>query len=454
MRRPLSPLERWYWISDQISPLNVISHVRVRGHLSHERFGSGLDMLQQRHPLLRVAIEAGPGDEDPCFVPSPAPIPMRTVNVPSALETEGGAQPHWERQLNEVELVTPVDWRTGPLARAVVISQTGSGDTDEDVHDLILTLPHCIADGTTVLTLIRQWVELAAENTGRSGLTPGDGDRSRSEPERPAPEDMLPARYRGAAGTARTIRQFARDQGALALLRPRRFEASQKVPFEDRRTRLIRRSLDTEQLEALTSACRSRGATVQGLLAAAMVASVAGDANSSGRITIGSPIDIRPDLVPPVSGREVGTYVATVPSIVAYRPGDSLWPVAREISTDLSKRRRRGDPISSINQLRWAAPKTVATSTRFLNFMDQKGPITFCLSNVGRFDFPDRIGDLHVSHAEFIAGLSVNGLFVATVNTSHARLAWNFTYVDRMVPDDRAHRLVDGCLEAVESAVK
>jgi hypothetical protein len=29
--RPLSPLERWYWIADQISPLNVIARAQVRG---------------------------------------------------------------------------------------------------------------------------------------------------------------------------------------------------------------------------------------------------------------------------------------------------------------------------------------------------------------------------------------------------------------------------------------
>ncbi|MGN7843222.1 condensation domain-containing protein, partial [Pseudomonas sp. 22490] len=34
IRRPLSAVERWYWLSDQFSALNVISRVRVHGRLS------------------------------------------------------------------------------------------------------------------------------------------------------------------------------------------------------------------------------------------------------------------------------------------------------------------------------------------------------------------------------------------------------------------------------------
>ncbi|MBG6271332.1 hypothetical protein I5I11_15385, partial [Pseudomonas aeruginosa] len=57
IRRPLSAVERWYWLSDQFSALNVISRVRVHGRLSIDDLRRGLDALQARHPLLR-----GPDD--------------------------------------------------------------------------------------------------------------------------------------------------------------------------------------------------------------------------------------------------------------------------------------------------------------------------------------------------------------------------------------------------------
>ncbi|MCO3844221.1 hypothetical protein FA119_26020, partial [Pseudomonas aeruginosa] len=51
IRRPLSAVERWYWLSDQFSALNVISRVRVHGRLSIDDLRRGLDALQARHPL-------------------------------------------------------------------------------------------------------------------------------------------------------------------------------------------------------------------------------------------------------------------------------------------------------------------------------------------------------------------------------------------------------------------
>ncbi|MBH4015123.1 hypothetical protein I5M47_27600, partial [Pseudomonas aeruginosa] len=54
IRRPLSAVERWYWLSDQFSALNVISRVRVHGRLSIDDLRRGLDALQARHPLLRA----------------------------------------------------------------------------------------------------------------------------------------------------------------------------------------------------------------------------------------------------------------------------------------------------------------------------------------------------------------------------------------------------------------
>lgn len=438
--RPLSPLERWYWICDQISALNVISRAEVRGRVSFEALRAGLDALQRRHPLLRVAIETDADGANPRYVPRNAtPIPLHQAATP-----EGG----WERRLNDRELNESVDWRTGPLARAIVLSNGPAGQ-DTTRHDLVLVLPHCIADGTTVLTLMRQWIELAAELDSGSGMA----DLT-SEPVRPAPENMFPARHRGAVGAAKVAAQLVRDNGAAALRRPRRLQATTSVPFEQRRTRLLHRELSGDELDILAHGCRREGTTVHGVLAAAMVTAVAEDAGDGPqRFTIGSPIDIRPELVPPVSGTELGTYVATVPSVVQHHPGQSLWPMARTISKDLVRRRRRGEPLSSINLLRLAAPKTLATSGRFLRFMDEKGPITLCLSNVGRVDFPDTIGPWQISGAQFIASLSVNALFVATVNSCHGGLAWNFTHVNDAVPDARAQRMADRSVEAVRSLI-
>ncbi|MDI3422643.1 phthiocerol/phthiodiolone dimycocerosyl transferase family protein [Streptomyces luteolus] len=454
VERPLSPLERWYWICDQISPLNVLAHARVYGTLPEEVLAQALDALQRRHPLLRTAIAADPAGRNPRFVSAGSrPIPLRTVTAATDPADDVAGPEPWEQEVNDYELNTSVDWRKGPLTRATVITRAGTVPDAGDVHDLVLTVPHCIADGTTVLTLLQQWLELAAEIDG-GGLTPGCPAVA---PQRilPAPEKLLPAGHRGLAGLRKVVAQQFADQGTARRRKPRRVEPTRRVPFEDRRTRLLARSLDPEQLADLVAACRREQTTVQGALAAAMVTAVAQDAGDRpGPMTVGSPITFRDALVPRVTEREVGTYVATVPSIVDYRPGGALWPMARTISRDLVRRRQRGEHLTAVASLGPVAPKSVAKSGRFLRFMEEKGPITLCVSNVGRYDFPHTVGQWRVSHAKFIAGLSVNAYYCAAINTSHGQLAWNFTHVEGAVPAERAERLTAGALDAVLAALK
>lgn len=88
-----------------------------------------------------------------------------------------------------------------------------------------------------------------------------------------------------------------------------------------------------------------------------------------------------------------------------------------------------------------------------MRFMDEEGPINLCLSNVGRYDFPERTGPWRVDGAQFLTGVSVMGAIVAAVTTSHDRLSWNFGYVEGLVPASRAQRIADDSVRIVLSAL-
>src|SRR3712207_5672123 len=109
VNRPLSPVERWYWIADHFSPLNVIARVRVHGELSIPGLQAALDTLQERHPLLRTTIVADDVGRNPTFVSGlVGPIPLRTAQ-----------SDQWEREVDEHEMNDRIDLRHGPLCRAV-----------------------------------------------------------------------------------------------------------------------------------------------------------------------------------------------------------------------------------------------------------------------------------------------------------------------------------------------
>jgi hypothetical protein len=144
VRRPLSPVERWYWIADQASPLNVIARVRLTCHMPKGVLERATAALYAEHPLLRLAIRADADGSHAAFTPSSQSISVRTVH---------GDECEWERQVDEHELRTSLDWHSGPLVRIVDVVL----DSSKEEHDLVLTVHEAaqgFADGC-LQTLLR-----------------------------------------------------------------------------------------------------------------------------------------------------------------------------------------------------------------------------------------------------------------------------------------------------------
>jgi len=438
VRRPLSPAERWYWITDQISPLNVVARVRLTGHVPQGLLQRAADNLAAEHPLLRVAIRTDADGSNPAFAPSSQSIPVRTVR---------GDDRAWERCVDDHELTTSVDWCSGPLVRIVDVIC----DTPQEVHDLVLTVSHIIADATTALSLLRRLVEHADHLAAQ----PCVDDPVVSRPVVGAPEDLLPARYRGPQGIVRLVATGLAEALATALARPRRLAPESMVNPSGRGTGLVRHMLTSTQVDTLTRRCREEGVTVHGALAAAM-AMVIGPAaaqRASGRICIGSPMNFRSELIPPVSADEAGAYVTTVPSIVRFGDDHDLWSIARQINRSLRRRRRFGQHLTLLGGLRLVCPASVAKSSKVFGLVERSGPLNVCISNIGRYGFAARIGDWQLSGAQFIASVPSSAYVVAAVNTSHDELFWNFSYNDDVVSYTSAQRFADSCVRTVLRAI-
>jgi phthiocerol/phthiodiolone dimycocerosyl transferase-like enzyme len=432
VRRNLSPVERWFWIADQVSPLNVIARVRLTGHVSEARLERAAADLAAEHPLLRVAIRANADGTHPAFAASAQRIPVRTVH---------GGNTEWERYVDDHELRTSLDWRNGPLVRIVDMVS----DAPEEAHDLVLTVSHVIADGTTALTLLRRLVAYAA----------ADADAVGSRPITGAPEELLPTRYRGPRGIVRLAESGLVDGLATALARHGRLAPESMVNSSRRRTRVVRRTLTSAHVDSLMRRCRQEGVTVHGALAAAMAMVIGPTAaqRASGRICIGSPINFRSELDPPVSADEAGTYVNGVPSLVRFGGDRDLWSIARQINRSLGRRRRSGQHLTLLWGMRFICPPSVAKSSKVFRFIERNGSLNVGISNIGRYDFPARLGDWKLSGAQFITGVSISGYLIATVNTSHDELFWNFSYIDIAVSHRSAQRFADGCLQTLLRAI-
>ncbi len=437
--RPLSPQERWYWIADQLSPLNVISRVRLHGKISHDLLEAAAAALAAEYPVLRVAITTDPDGTNPSYLPSARPIDIRTVR---------GDDAEWQRQVDNYELATSLDWRTGPLVRLVHVE----GNFD-DVHDLVLTGSHIVADGFTVIWLIIRLLQHA----DRLGQSPGD-TQTISRPAIGAAEDRLPARYRGVRGIARIAGSVVADGLATAITRPQRLRPETPVPASQRRTRLLCRNLSGSQLDALIRRCHAEGVTVTGALAAAMAMAIGPVVaqKDSGWIGITSPIDTRAAAVPPVPFDEAGAFVSSLTSIVRFGGGRDLWSIAQKVNRSMRRRVRFGQHLAEQNAVRYVCPASLDSSDRAIRLMERLGVTSsICLTNVGRLDFlPTRIGAWSLSGGQGAGSLSIGGNFMAAVGTVHGQLFWNFTYIEDVVSQSTAQQFADGAVAKLLDALE
>ena len=438
LRRPLSPQERWWWIANQISPLNVISRVRVHGKISDDLLEAAAAALATEYPVLRVAIRAEADGTNPSYLPSTRPIGIRTLT---------GDDVEWQRQVDSYELATSLDWHTGPLVRLMHIE----GNSGE-VHDLVLTGSHIVVDGFTVIWLLIKLLQHA----DRLSRSPCDA-QTISRPVVGAPEDLLPARYRGVRGFGRMARSVVADGLITAITRPRRLRPETPVPPSQRRTRLLCRNLSGSQLDALIRRCHAEGVTVHGALAAAMAMAIGPVVaqKDSGWIGINSPVDCRAAAVPPVPFDEAGAFVSSVTPIVPFGGGRDLWSIARQVNRSMRRRVRSGQHLAAQNAARYVAPASVDSSARVMARLERLGVTpSIALTNVGRLDFlPARVGEWSLSGGQGAGSLSVGGYLLAAAGTVHGQLFWNFTYVDGIVSQPSAERFADGAVATLLEAL-
>jgi hypothetical protein len=147
--RPLGGLEHFFSLIDQHRPVHFAMAAQIEGPTSIPAWRTALDKLQERHPLLSVAIETNTGHAPYFRTVRNCPIPLRVIPGPT--------ESNWEAEIAQ-ELVTPFDMRQAPLVRAVLMH-----GQNESVF--IFTAHHSIADGLSSAYAMRDVLRALAGET-------------------------------------------------------------------------------------------------------------------------------------------------------------------------------------------------------------------------------------------------------------------------------------------------
>jgi hypothetical protein len=351
--RPLGALEHLLWLVDQVRPMHIVFAAEITGTASNEDWRKALDRAQERHPLLSMRIEGGPGSPPRfCAVPG-TPIPLRVV--------EADPKSQWEAEVYR-EFVTPFDPNVAPLMRAALIQ--GSGRCA-----LILAAHHAINDGMGMTFLIRDILEaLNGKALEPLPLAPSMDALFGFEetlPAAPAPE-------------------WDRD----AMLGRRLPPWPQMQTFR----------LDPSLTGALKHRAKQEKATVHAALMSAIA--VAGARLSHWQknpVRALSPVNVRQALG--LSEDVGGVYAIGAASeldpVKAARDASGFWEVAREASLSLAARRNRETSVPVVAALRQFT-SAVPDVDDALGFAANVMARDFLVTNHGELPIPTRYGDLEL----------------------------------------------------------
>lgn len=431
MKRKLGTNERVVWLSTQAGSLNFVNVAHLSNVLDEHVLRKALDLLPQRHPLLKTRIEIQ-GNELLFNSDAVPQIPLRTEVRCS--------DDHWYDEA-EKEINSPFPCFEGPLVRVVLLR----GDKTSDI---LITFHHIIGDGMSGVYLMRDLLQLAGQIT--RGITPV----VEPFPERPPMEDMLPAR--GMDGLVKTASLIGKQARTILVLRPKKLPKDGEAPKEECRAHIIHQVLSQKETQNLVTRCREESTTVHGALCAALLKASAAlicDVTEKERpipVSFMSTVDLRQFLNPPV-GEEVGFFVSLVITGQNVARTTKFWDLARTARDEVYKSIEKGEQFIFISLLDKLFPKG-ATPTSLTKRASSIYPAALLVTNLGRLTIPEEYGPLFLQKFHMaLADTSVPEHFTASVVTYRDELTINFSYTEPTLSEEHANTLVEDTMKALRS---
>ncbi len=320
MLRPLDPGEAFFYMLDRVSCMNFVVFAERLGHLSRERLGSALDVLQQENLLLQASIEWTEAN-GLRFRHAPGPsIELRCQRLPDD---------NWQSVI-EQQLSEPFVGEIAPLMRCLYLEMPTRSV-------LALCFHHAIADGRAGTALLRRLLSLMAADAEPA---PRHGPAAL-----PAMAELHPQRFRWTEQpeAARQLRTTMitdyRRHGPVPAIAWLATEASGRIP------KFIRLSFSPSVTRSLLAAARKHGTSLHGALCAAQLLAQRqlqpGDQASV--FLLSCPADMRTYLEPAQPATPTGLFVSLISATFSISDNTDFWPLARDITEQTRRQIARGE---------------------------------------------------------------------------------------------------------------
>jgi NRPS condensation-like uncharacterized protein len=329
-----------------------------------------LKKVQIKHPLLRANVVEEDSQVYFSFSDTPPKIPIRVV--------ERNSDEDWTN-VTATEWKTPFNMNEGPMVRMVWIRSEG-------VSELMLIGHHCICDGTSLITIFREILQVIDQPDVQ--LTPYRPFQSL--------RDLFPHEVLSDLKMALLVKVKA----ALLRLFALTVKAASAAPPGEHY--LIYWRADAKESAALAHRCKAEGTTPYAAMCVAFLLAFRQVNSARFKNRIMCPVDIR-RFISNIRADVMFNYAPPVPLRIDSRIDLSaeFWDLARRLKRSMSEKIGRLNAYEHLmvaEQFQTSIPKVISFLRR------SKGRHDFAFSNVGRLDMPDNY-----------RGFRVEGLLGVTV---------------------------------------
>ncbi|MDF2479324.1 MAG: hypothetical protein K0S24_4807 [Sphingobacterium sp.] len=406
IKRKLMMVERIMYI-DIETPLNCVFTAKIKGEIIEEHLRNALVKIQRKHPLLRSSIQIE-HTQQPYFVlkDDMAPIPLHIVKRQTDMDWLTESEREWYR---------PFKAENKPLAQLVWIKGNSASE-------LLWVLPHCVCDGTSIVTLMRELLELL--DNPNNELTPYQLFKSINE--------FLPQNF--------DIQKNSRKAKFYLLLARFFFFLQRKSRKRNLgKNYAMHWKLDAETTAAITLGCKDQNISVHALLCTAFMQAFREVQGNAAKNKVISPVDIR-HFIPEIKQDHMFAFAPTV-ELALKKGNDNVVDTAKDIKTALTQKIEKMDA----RELLWMGEQMHPLVERMISMLKSSpGGHDVTLSNMGKLQIPNEYNNftLETIYSPTVAfpWLNSNTLVATTFNQ---QMDFTFMSNEDFLPKEEAIKIKD-----------